>query len=297
VFATAGLRRSVFAQAPESLFRAKTLNHVSITSSDPQRTAAFYQRVFGMSGPRPLDRGGLGLDFNGHFLRLDVQPKGGRISQFCIGVDGLNPRRDATTVRAAGFDVTASASDYIDVRDPDGVSVRIADAAYAARCQTCPEPTPNGSATSDRQPALFSAKTVNHINFRVASLRRSVEFYSRLFGLPRKLRGILPASERVYALDFNECYLSITEGTAPSRDAGPQVFIEQVGELSHFCIGVEELDSERLRGAGLTVRGLPSQVGVRARSVYVADPDGISVQVTPVDWKSVCPDCPPGPEF
>src|SRR5262249_27300242 len=293
----AGLPGSLSAQTPAPLFRAKTINHVTITASDPERTAEFYQRVLGVSELRPIDQGVYGLDFENHFIRVDVRPKGGQITQFCIGVDGFNAERAARVVQAAGFDVTAAERDYLDVRDPDGVSVRIADSAYRAKCLRCPPAVPGARKSSLDQSPFFRAKTVNHINFRVASLRRSVDFYNRLFGLPRQLRGILPSSEKVYALDFNECYISITEGTTPARDAGPQVFIEQIGELSHFCIGVEELDSEKLRDAGLTVRGLPRQVGARANSVYVTDPDGISVQITPVDWKSLCPDCPPGPEF
>jgi len=167
------------------------------------------------------------------------------------------------------------------VIDPDGITVRISETKYNALCGRC-APPPAGAIGPVKGTPLLRASTLNHVNFRVSNLQRSAAFYQRLFGLPPTLRPLLPPGSHVYGLDFNECYLSL--GLAPDR----------VGTVDHFCFGIDNFDlrdAEKLRGAGLAVRGLTGGYP----TVYVNDPDGLSVQIADSTWKSECPACDPAP--
>jgi catechol 2,3-dioxygenase-like lactoylglutathione lyase family enzyme len=274
------------AQRAGAILHATAINSVSVAVTDLQRAAQFYQHMFGVSAPRTLEGQEYALDFNGRFVRLSVQPKGGVITQFCVGVDGFKPERDGKAVKAAGIEIVGSTGDYVDVRDPDGMVVRIADTKYNAGCSKCPA-APAGAMASGA--SLFGARTLNHVNFRVTNLQISAKFYQKLFGLPTALRPILPPGSKLYALDFNESYLSIGEATAREKPA----------VVTHFCFGIDDFnlqrDGDTLRNSGMKVRGLVGPNGGPGDTVYVDDPDGLNVQIADEKWKSSCPTCEPGP--
>ena len=280
--AVAALRqRVVSAQEPPPLFRARTINHVGIAVSDLQRSAAFYQSLFGLSDPRPIAPESYALDFNGHFIMLNLGERAGLIEHFCIGVDGFQAERDGQLIRGGGFDVLDISDRYVDVHDPNGTRVRIAETNFRAECAECPPPT--GPTTPVGETPL-RATSLNHVSFGVSDLRRSVAFYHDLFGLPLSPRPLNPAGAQFSALDFNECYVSFGLRT-------------QVGVVDHFCFGVDDFDAvreaERLRALGLPVRALTDGASTVFPTIYVNDPDGLNVQIADFTWKSECPTCEP----
>ena len=279
--------RSMSAQTRPQVLRARSIKNVSIGVSDVQHSAAFYQQVFGLPALRTLQSSGnevYGLDFNGRFISLDPQSNAGLITHFSIGVDNFQPLRDVEALRAAGFEIVASSSEHVFVRDPDGVSVQITDTDYTAACASCTPPPARDAGPAPGRTPIFRARTLNHVSMGVSDLPRSIAFYQNLFGLS-SLRPLLPPGSGIFGLDINESYLSLS----PSR--------ARAGTITHFCIGVDDFELERdmakIRAIGLEVRELTPGQG--DQTMYVNDPDGLNVQISGSTWKSLCPACDPTP--
>ena len=122
--------RSMSAQTRPQVLRARSIKNVSIVVSDLQRSAAFYQQLFGLPAL-----------FNGRFISLNPQPSGSLITHFSIGVDNFQSGRDGEALQAAGFEVMASSNEHVFVRDPDGISVQIAGSTWKSVCPAC-DPAP-----------------------------------------------------------------------------------------------------------------------------------------------------------
>ena len=281
------IRKSLTAQTRPQVLRARSIKNVSIDVSDLQRSARFYQQLFDVSALRTLSSSGneaYGLDFNGRYITLNPQPNGGVITNFSIGVDNFQAGRDDAALRAAGFEVVASSDEHVFVSDPDGISVQITDVNYTATCQSCALPPAEAAGPATGGPPLFRARTLNHVSMGVSDLSGSVAFYQDLFSLPAP-RPLLPPGAGILGLDINESYLSLS----PAGD--------RAGTITHFCVGVDDFELERdiarIRALGLSVRELTP--GRNNQTVYVNDPDGLSVQIVDDTWKSLCPDCEPAP--
>ncbi len=279
--------RSLPAQTRPQVLRARSIKNVSIDVSDLQRSAGFYQQLFDVSALRTLSSSGneaYGLDFNGRFITLNPQPNGGVITHFSIGVDNFQAGRDGAALRTAGFEVVASSDEHVFVSDPDGISVQITDTNYTAACQSCAPPPAEAVGPATGSPPLFRARTLNHVSMGVSDLPGSVAFYQDLFSLPAP-RPLLPPGAGIRGLDINESYLSLS----PAGD--------RAGTITHFCIGVDDFELERdlarIRALGLEVRELTPGGG--DQTLYVNDPDGLSVQIVGETWKSLCPACDPVP--
>ena len=54
-----------------------------------------------------------------------------------------------------------------------------------------------------------------------------------------------------------------------------------VGDIGHFCLGVQKFDADRVLAA-LTSRGVKASIRARgqSREIFLTDPDNISVQLT-----------------
>jgi catechol 2,3-dioxygenase-like lactoylglutathione lyase family enzyme len=132
--------------------RARNINHVSVGVSDLKRAAAFYQKL-GVSGelrpiipPKPgTGEVRYGIDIaDGVTISLgDTTDKNqlGKISHFCIGIEGFDYKRDMAALRAAGLEVRESSNSFF-LRDPDGNSVQVSDAREMWRCPNGPARPP-----------------------------------------------------------------------------------------------------------------------------------------------------------
>ncbi len=115
------------------VLKARTINHVTIYSSDIPRSKAFYQSLAGL----PVrDEGKDYCEFrlSGSFLGLYAVEAGSRpgIDHLCLGVDRFEPKAAFAAIKAAMPEATPTLepSDQIYVRDPDGVRVQLADVTY-----------------------------------------------------------------------------------------------------------------------------------------------------------------------
>ena len=114
---------------------------------------------------------------------------------------------------------------------------------------------------------VLRGRNLNHINLAVSNVDRSEAYYRRLFGLPPK--RLVP--DRPFALDLPDgSFLSLQRSDQP-------------GVINHFCIGVDDFSPEPVAGK-LQQAGLDQGLRLRPDSVYVRDPDDISVQISTPDW-------------
>ena len=137
--------------------------------------------------------------------------------------------------------------------------------------------------------ARIRVRGFNHLTLTVSDVKRSVEFYQGLFGMPIQARQ--GAATVALRIGQGPQALALTGGA----NARPSI--------NHFCFGVDDFDVERLlkllaeqgitrsdqAGGGLT--GGPMKARVRMRGpeaggakegtpeLYFADPDGIIVQL------------------
>jgi catechol 2,3-dioxygenase-like lactoylglutathione lyase family enzyme len=107
----------------------------------------------------------------------------------------------------------------------------------------------------------IAAVSVNHIGINVTDLKRSVDWYSSVFGL-----AVLVQGADVAVLGFANGDETTTFVLRAS----------QKPEVNHFMLGINKFDAEAL-GAYLKSKGLELRTDVS--SFHIKDPDGIDVQV------------------
>jgi catechol 2,3-dioxygenase-like lactoylglutathione lyase family enzyme len=135
--------------------------------------------------------------------------------------------------------------------------------------------------------APISIRAFNHVSLTVSDLKRSIDFYQGLFGMPVQARQ--SATNVQLRIGSGPQYL----GLSTSADAGPAI--------DHMCVGIEEFNVDRIvklvadhgvtrsdhRGAmnvHVRMRG-PEAGGAKGGTpeVYLGDPDGIILQLQ--DWR------------
>jgi len=122
------------------------------------------------------------------------------------------------------------------------------------------------------QGSIFRARSLNHVNIRVADLSRSEAFYSGVLGLP-PVREVVGAG---YALDFpSGGFISLCPLSSQSCGVKPNA---QQGDIDHFAVGIDNFDANRVEGE-LRNAG-HDQVRNSGSSVFVTDPDGAVVQLS-----------------
>ena len=116
----------------------------------------------------------------------------------------------------------------------------------------------------------MKARLLHHVNVQVSDVAKSEAFYRTLLGVPasRVVQG--PDN---HGLDLPGGGLIILQ-----RSDTP-------GKIDHFCVGVENWNADRLRAA-TKAAGMERVVGNASDNFFVADPDGLRVQVSAVDWSA-----------
>ena len=111
---------------------ARTLNHVTLYSSDVGRSKKFYQHLAGL----PVRDEGAGfceLKLEGAFLGIyapDQEQRPG-IDHFCLGIDSFDANRLLSELQRAVPDAQPVVRDgQVYVRDPDGALVQFAGVKY-----------------------------------------------------------------------------------------------------------------------------------------------------------------------
>ncbi len=114
----------------EPLFRAHTVNHVTIRTADVARSKAFYQSLTGLA-VRAEDKDSCELRLEHGFLGLYALEAGQRAGydHFCFGVEAFDAPRALAALESAMPDAQPSleTGDQVFLRDPDGARVQLAD--------------------------------------------------------------------------------------------------------------------------------------------------------------------------
>jgi catechol 2,3-dioxygenase-like lactoylglutathione lyase family enzyme len=134
--------------------------------------------------------------------------------------------------------------------------------------------TTEGAAQTPAAPV--AARTLNHVSISVTDIKRSAEFYQSLFGM----RIISQQGTGNNPIAGGEgSVINLAPGAGPEFLGIYQG--KPVGDIGHFCLGVQKFDADRVLAA-LTSRGVKASIRTRgqSREIFLTDPDNISVQLT-----------------
>ncbi len=127
------------AQSATPATTGRSMNHVSLSVSDVNRSADFYSRVLGMEIISRPGNGGLNMGLGDEsFLGLYEFANPGSMHHLCIGVENYDA--DALAAKLADHGIEArinrdpanrtSGGDQLYFNDPDGISVQLAQHGY-----------------------------------------------------------------------------------------------------------------------------------------------------------------------
>ena len=301
-------------------FPVKSISHVTLTVSDPQKSVEFYQAIFGMpiqarQGPVTVLRVGAGPQF------LAVMPAGNarpRIDHFCVttenfkldrvleqlaanGISKSQPSAPMTySVRMRGPNAGGAQDGTAElyIADPDGLRIQLQDVSYCGGAGplgnvcTAPEPAP--------KKGLIAVRDFSHLTLFVSDASRSREFYQKLFGMP--IQAHQGPATPLLAIGSHREFLTIV-GMGAGRNGAPP----PPPSINHFCMTMENFDPDRviktLADFGIKPREtgtrgpappLVSYVSMRMENrggakegtpeLYFTDPDGILVQLQDVTY-------------
>ena len=127
------------AQTAAPVAIGRSMNHVSLSVSDVNRSADFYNRVLGMEIISRPGNGGLNMGLgNESFLGLYEFANPGSMHHMCIGVDDYDADALAEKLQDHGIEGRVnrnpanrtSGGDQLYFNDPDGISVQLAQHGY-----------------------------------------------------------------------------------------------------------------------------------------------------------------------
>ena len=121
------------AAVSEPVFRAHTINHVTLMTSNVARSKAFYQTLTGL----PIrDEGNDFCEFrlDSGFLGI-YEPDAGQaagFNHFCFGIENYDAQRAFAALKTSvpQANPTLEGGTQVYVHDPDGVRVQFADVSY-----------------------------------------------------------------------------------------------------------------------------------------------------------------------
>ena len=119
------------------------------------------------------------------------------------------------------------------------------------------------------EPTVGAVKQLNHVTIYVQDVRKSVEFYQGLFGMP-----VLTPQPPGINLKAGAGFLGIYP--AQGRATG----------INHVCFGLDNFDPDGVLKK-LRNRGLNADIRTRGdtKELYFTDPDNIRVQLQDVSYR------------
>ena len=306
---------AVLAAAPRSFAQTTppipvtAINHMTISVSDPARSLAWYQGLFGMPiAARQADTAILRVGDGPQFMAIGGgASRNPSISHLCLSTDNFDadrivgilgehgvassqtsgPMEVRIRMRGAEFGGAPEGTPELYFGDPDGVVVQLQDSTYCGgagvlgdACLETPEPAPSEG--------VLTVRDYNHFTIFVTDQQRSIALYQRLFGMPvDTYQGALP----VLRVGSGNQFLALAG--AGGGPAGPTIH--------HACLTVDDFDPDRILGVledyGVSPRGvtdgpvgplqsyvtmrMPDRGGVPGGTpeLYFTDPDGILIQL------------------
>ena len=254
----AGAPAALAAQGSQLPLRTSGLEHVGFTVPDPQRSAAFYGRIFDpqifqeMSPPlRYYCRLGIGyVAFGGNATAP------ARIDHFCATVENYRLEDMRAELATQGIKLTGS-DGFNAVTDPDGIRTQFMATPGGLL------PTIIASTRVTQDDAICEAVGLDHVVMQVPDLEKSAGFYRMFFG-KETARDRTP--ERIWFT------------AARTRLGLEKVAAGEKPHINRFGIRVAAFDRQavtrKLGAIGITV--LPSTGG---NVVSFRDADGIAVEL------------------
>lgn len=149
--------------------------------------------------------------------------------------------------------------------------------------------------------APIKLRSFNHVNLTVSDLKRSIDFYQGLFGMP--VQGRTGSTGVQLRVGSGPQHLALSSGEGGAATA----------KIDHYCLSVEAFNVDRIvktlieHGVAKSDERGAMKVLVSMRAdtpqVYVGDPDGIVLQLQDVSYcggtgplGSVCTPAEPSPK-
>ena len=126
------------------------------------------------------------------------------------------------------------------------------------------------TATQGAAKPIGAVKAMNHVTCFVPDVKKSVEFYQSLFGMP-----ILTRQDPGINLSTGNGFFGIYPNQAGATG----------GSINHVCFAMENFDADAVLKQ-LTDRGIKGNIRLRGdtKELYFTDPDGIRVQLQDVKY-------------
>lgn len=271
----------VGAQGTKPMLKARDMNHLTLSVSDPKRSLEFYQGLFGMPiQARQAQTVCLRIGAGPQFLALGAAgATPPSINHLCVTVDDFSVDRVLSVLAAHGitkadaaggglsggpmkvrvrmrgpeFGGSKDGTPELYFADPDGVVMQLQDHRYCggsgALGEVCDRVEPSPSK------GLIAVKELNHFTMFVSDAQRSNAFYQALFGFPiRSYQGPTAPTLAIGRVGF----LMYTAGGGGGRAGGPPA-PPRPGSINHVCLGVDNFNVDRLTKAfesfGIKPRG------------------------------------------
>jgi catechol 2,3-dioxygenase-like lactoylglutathione lyase family enzyme len=287
---------------PRPVMQTRRLNNVMIAVSNVERSAAFYEKLFGppvRQGDAVVFRVGEGP----HFFALTTATGGARpgFLSFGMTVADFDPERVMRTLGDLGFgggQITRRGDTAeLFVPDPNGIKVQFQHTAYGYGTGARGDVLPPAPAAVARP--LFQIKSINHVTLTIANGAREKEFYQTALGLT------------VRAMQGTGATLAIGEGTDGVVFNPTTNNPNAVSGINHVCYTIENFDPERVMAILIEAGLAPIEAGIPALikpltcwvrwrqranngggptsplgtpELYFTDPDNIRVQLQDVSY-------------
>ena len=258
------------------LLQPASVDHINLRVTHVEASARFYNSLFG--GPilrvesipaNPTSPPGEAFYIKTGDSYLVISPAFSPdlpgLDHICFGVKDYSAATVDARLRASGISTLAANRPGADVdvwaRDAGGIFVQLRSPGGWARLATNRGGVP---AAGFADGGAFSVTSVKRIGVRSAALKRSGDFYARLFGSETRAQGAAQSRD----FTAGESVLSL----APSASAG------QTDALDFLEFGVKSFTLNAVRQT-LRERGILVEPGVNARELRINDPDGIAIRL------------------
>jgi catechol 2,3-dioxygenase-like lactoylglutathione lyase family enzyme len=177
------LARPVAAQPAKAALITRRLNNVMIAVSDLDRSAAFYQKLFGTPVVQD-DTAVIRIGDGPHFLGLTQVKNGSQPGFLSYGltVENFDPARITRAlvgIGAKGNVTNRDGTPEVWTYDPDNIKIQLQHMAYGHG--SGPQGAVLPSAAS-RGKAAFNLKAISHVTLTNSNGPRSLDFYTKAFG-------------------------------------------------------------------------------------------------------------------
>jgi catechol 2,3-dioxygenase-like lactoylglutathione lyase family enzyme len=258
-FLGAGALLARRAVAAETSLHFAALDHLGLTVSDSQKSAAFYGRIFGNTVYKVKQSQRRFLKLGPCYMALappGQTSQGYRVDHFCPGIEGFQLADVKRYLEGQGLASRDSEQGPF-VTDPDGIRIQLwmenswSDSISAAEPESYP---------ASGEP-IFRPTGLNHILLDVTDPEKSTPFYEKLFG-PVTQRG----DNRTW-FQAGKSRIGLLATTKERRPGVNHFGVSAAG--FEYDVAMKELEQAGAKPVAPEVAGSPEFL----------DPDGILVQV------------------